>query len=204
MSRIYEGKVDKFCFFLLLCVCVCVVFVCALAFMRQAQKSVYQLRSENTRLQQQDRERSARLSDFHRERGNELGRLDNTLGDLENELAAEMHTRQEYQRRIVEAEEELAEAIQQNKSRSAGLPKLRQRLYEVHDQMLHGISAQEQEMQKLSDIIPALDMVHSSLISQMALDPLRLSSYQMAQPPKIPSMTTMPNTEVPLLPLVGS
>ncbi len=130
--------------------------------------------------------------------------MDNALGDLENELAAEMHTRQEYQRRIVEAEEEMAEAIHQNKSRSAGLPKLRQRLYEVHDQMLHGISAQEQEMQKLSDIIPALDMVHSSLISQIALDPLRLSSYQMAQPPKIPSMTTIPNTEVPLLPLVGS
>ena len=44
---------------------------------------------------------------------------------------------------------------------------LREKLYKKHVEMHEAIRAQEQQMQLLSDIIPALDMVHSSLISRL-------------------------------------
>ena len=55
--------------------------------------------------------------------------------------------------------------------------------------MLEAIRAQELQMQHLSDIIPALDMVHSSLISSISIDPVRLQSHQTTDQPRVPLMS---------------
>lgn len=47
--------------------------------------------------------------------------------------------------------------------------------------------------QKLSDIIPALDMVHSSLISSISIDPVRLNSFQMPEVGKVPTIISFGN-----------
>ena len=44
--------------------------------------------------------------------------------------------------------------------------------------------------------ITALDMVHSSLVSSMSIDPVRLQSYNMSNPPKTPQITAIPGFEV--------
>jgi hypothetical protein len=68
-------------------------------------------------------------------------------------------------------------------------PQLREKLYQTHIEMFEAIRAQELEMQHLSDIIPALDMVHSSLISSISIDPVRLQSHQSTAQPKVPLMS---------------
>lgn len=86
-------------------------------------------------------------------------------------------------------EEELAQLKREADTKSAETPHLRKKLYQTHVEMLEAIRTQELQMQNLSDIIPALDMVHSSLISSISIDPVRLQSHQSTAQPKVPLMS---------------
>lgn len=46
----------------------------------------------------------------------------------------------------------------------------------------------------------ALDMVHSSLVSSISIDPVRLQSYNTSNPPSAPQITAIPGLEVRILP----
>jgi hypothetical protein len=56
---------------------------------QKVKRHLSQVEEENLALQRQDRERSLRFEDLHRESGSHLGRMDSTLGGLESDASTE-------------------------------------------------------------------------------------------------------------------
>ena len=83
----------------------------------------------------------------------------------------------------------MAQLKREAENKASETPHLREKLYQTHIEMFEAIRAQELQMQHLSDIIPALDMVHSSLISSISIDPVHLQSHQATAQPKVPLMS---------------
>eukprot|EP00802_Teleaulax_amphioxeia_P008104 Tamp_08112.p1 GENE.Tamp_08112~~Tamp_08112.p1 ORF type:complete len:570 (+),score=86.36 Tamp_08112:324-2033(+) len=161
----------------------------------EAKVHLSQLEQTSQQLRQQDTMRSAHFQDLHRESGSQLGRMDSALGEVESEIASEKQACADYEQRIREAEEELATLRKLSKTSIKDFPHLREKLYQTHEIVLQAIREQEEQMQVLSDIIPALDMVHSSLVSSISIDPVRLQSYNTSNPPSAPQITAIPGLE---------
>ncbi|EKX53605.1 hypothetical protein GUITHDRAFT_100589 [Guillardia theta CCMP2712] len=133
------------------------------------------MKRENERLQKQDVERSAIFDDLH-QRSVEFQDERNAVMEIEH--------------RLRDANDKLSSLVQESTDMESDHHVfLRQRLHQGHVAIKEAIKAQEIQIQQLNDIIPSLDMVHSSFFSSMALDPAHIHAFQVS-PPKLPEVTS--------------
>mmetsp|Transcript_12468 Transcript_12468/g.19626 ORF Transcript_12468/g.19626 Transcript_12468/m.19626 type:complete len:202 (+) Transcript_12468:2-607(+) len=99
----------------------------------------------------------------------------NALKDENDALKAELESLKERYMQQYKAEIEKYKAeLEQYKNQDETL---RERLRNGHASIHEALKTQEAQMAVLADVIPSLDMVHSSLLSSIAVDSTRLQSH---------------------------
>lgn len=116
--------------------------------------------------------------------------LENAKEMFENERQRSQTNSSQYQEQISKMTEEMNRLRAGHDEKLSNEASIRSRLQQGHAQLADALRTQESQMAVLADIVPSLDMVHSSLISSIALDPIRLQSYQSAQAPRA-ELTTL-------------
>jgi len=94
----------------------------------------------------------------------------------EERLRDAMQELDELRSKVGVLEAEKARLTQHNGLRQQQDELLRGRMAEGHAAIFDALKVQEAQMAQLADIIPSLDMVHSSLLSSLAVDPIRFQT----------------------------
>jgi len=153
----------------------------------ETMQHVANLQQENLQLQAKNAQDAQMLENLSSRQQGDLNMLqkanENLKQQLESERARAQHNSKTLQDQIAKMQEELNRARSEGHEKKANEASLRSRLAQGHATIAEALKTQESQMAVLADIVPSLDMVHSSLISSIAVDPIRLQSYQFAQPP---------------------
>jgi len=166
---------------------------------REAVESLTRLKDENEKLQVREAEHHTAFEHVKSKFGNHTNNLEQMKRQLSQELEAEKKLSLSVEEQLAEVTAEIANLRSVAASHVGRHTDTRARLRQGHATIREALQAQEQQLATLADVIPALDMVHSSLISSIALDPVRLQTYNFQVPKATPRMGSAADVAPPLL-----
>eukprot|EP00285_Hemiselmis_virescens_P006573 CAMPEP_0173379516 /NCGR_PEP_ID=MMETSP1356-20130122/2424_1 /TAXON_ID=77927 ORGANISM="Hemiselmis virescens, Strain PCC157" /NCGR_SAMPLE_ID=MMETSP1356 /ASSEMBLY_ACC=CAM_ASM_000847 /LENGTH=497 /DNA_ID=CAMNT_0014332861 /DNA_START=76 /DNA_END=1569 /DNA_ORIENTATION=+ len=164
----------------------------------EARESLQRLKEENEKLVARETEHSRVYDDLQGRFATQSASLEQMKRQMLQEIEAERTLRSSVESQLSDVTNEIAKLQADANAAKGKHLDPRARLRQGHATIREALQAQEQQLGTLADVIPALDMVHSSLISSIALDPIRLQTYDFSLP-KTPRFQGVNLTQPPPL-----
>mmetsp|Transcript_21228 Transcript_21228/g.53240 ORF Transcript_21228/g.53240 Transcript_21228/m.53240 type:complete len:497 (+) Transcript_21228:72-1562(+) len=164
----------------------------------EARESLNRLKEENEKLVAREEEHARVYDDLQGRFNTQSASLTQMKKQMLQEIDAERTLRSSVESQLSDVASEISKLQAEAAAVKGKHIDHRSRLRQGHATIREALQAQEQQLATLADVIPALDMVHSSLISSIALDPIRLQTYDFSIP-KTPRFSTGALTQPPPL-----
>jgi len=150
----------------------------------EAMRELELVQEDNNRLVSREREHAASMDSLADSNQRNITNLERERSQVESELNHERTKRNEVEERLKSSLDELNKLRAEAHARAQLEADVGSRLRQAHASIADAIQAQETQLSILAEVVPQLDMVHASLLTALASEPVPVAPEASFPPPQ--------------------